>query len=628
MELSTIIIYRNHESWRGGYTVRMYFYDDFFLIILLVGLALTSAPISLFVALSARRRTRALERNFAELTALISRMAIATPSVTLSDAARTPDAPPPVAEDVERLKEEALAKTPEAGSPAMLSFAPEEPSRLERFLAWYREDWMQKTGAIVMFFGFLWLVGYINAWEKIGPAGQVTFGLLSGAAFLVFGWWRMQRFVNQGGTFMLLGSGIVLMTVFISRNVYPDMFDPRVAALVMLASVALVALAAVKYNRQPFAFVAQIAAFGIPFLTVSSRDDMMLFTYLLLVTAGTLWVVWYKGWRDLIVAALIFVGLYSVQYWLGGLSDDRLLLYGYLFSAIFFLAFAVSIVRRGPSASRMTDIVAILGNGVFILMWILSGVDEEWQSLVLAFWATLFASGAYVTSLVSGRRDPFYLHGAVAIAMLGAATAAELDGASLTIAFTLEIVLLAVAAHLYTKRIEASEKLSLLLIIPGVLSFMHLDEYIASSYWMEEKPLFGLEFFAVAIFIAAVALLGGYLRTQRTPGEGTKHSSILLGIASTYALVFFWYFIHKAYAGDSHATLVALVLYTILGIYLYTIGRLRSSTALGWFGKGLILFVLARIFLIDLWSLELATRITIAFAVGALLMATAFLRKK
>jgi uncharacterized membrane protein len=609
----------------------MYFDDDFFLIVLLVGSALLLAPIAFFVALSARRRVRALERNFAELTALIARMASlsssAPPSGGLSEefqesASRRPD-------ELERVAMESSTEHPVIpNSSASVASVSEGPTWIERFFAWYREDWMQKTGAIVVFFGFLWLVGYLNIWEAIGPAGQVTVGLLSGAAFLVFGWWRTQRFVTQGGTFMILGSGIVLLTVYITGQVYPSMFTPIVGSAIMLASVAFIALASVTYDRKPLAFTAQVMAFLIPLLTGPGGDEYLLFTYLLLVTIGTLWVVWYKGWRDLIVAALVFVGLYSLPSW-DTLSDERLLLFGYLFSAVFFIAFAISIVRRGPSPHRAVDIVAILGNGVFITMWILAGVDKEWQSLVLAFWAVLFAAGAYVTSMVAGRRDPFYLHGAVAIAMLGAATAAELDGASLTIAFTLEIALLALAAHVYTKRIEVAEKLSLLFVIPGVMSLAHLGKYAASfSLWGAETPLFGEEFFAIAIFIAALIGVGGYIRAQRSSENEVKFGPALLGIGSIYGLIFFWYFIHKAFAGDSMATLIALILYTILGISLYVAGRAGSSVVLGWFGKGLILFVLARIFLIDFWSLEIATRIIVSFCVGALLMATAFLRKK
>jgi len=480
------------------------------------------------------------------------------------------------------------------------------------------------------------LVGYFNIWEKIGPAGQVTFGLLSGAAFLVFGWWRMQRFIAQGGTFMLLGSGIVLLTVFISRNVYPDMFDPRVATLVMLASVALVALAAVKYDRRSLAYVSQVAAFVIPVLAVSDPDDMMLFTYLLLVTAGTLWVVWLKGWRGLIVLALAFVSFYSVSYW-DYLPDARLLLFGYLFSAIFFLAFAISIVRRGPSQIRWVDIVAILGNGVFITMWIHSGVKEELQSLVLAFWAALFAAGAYVTSLVSGRHDPFFLHGAVAIVMLAIATAKQFSGPALTIAYTFEAAAVAYAGYIATKRIETMEKLSALLLIPGAMALEHLLEYSNPKHcfnWYsacesQTVALLGKDFFGVLIFIVVLALLGVFIQRIRKASakEPNAVASAMFLVSSILAFLLYRAFMHNAFS-EGIAVFIVLVTYTAIGIALHFTGQIKDSKVLRWYGNILILLVLVRIFTVEFWILDIGPRILVAFGVGALLMATAFFRKR
>lgn len=614
----------------------------------------------LFIALSIGGSMRRVERNLAELIAILSRIkdeARSKPVVTsipetvvskeeAKESAPSPEKPEKLAispaplpaspEETQEVDRPMETPSPENRweSATVPERAPQKPSFIERFIMWYREDWMQKTGAIVVFFGFLWLASYLDIWDKIGPVGQMTFGLLSGAAFLVFGWWRMQTFVNQGGTFMLLGSGIVLVTTY---N-YPSLLDQRVAAMVMLSSVALVALAAVKYDRKPFAYVAQLAAFGIPLLALHTQDDMMLFTYLLLVTVGTLWVVWWRGWRGLIVLSLVFVWLYSVPYWTD-LRDDRLLLFGYLFSAIFFLAFAVSIVRRGPSPMRVVDIVAILGNGIFIMGWIVSGVEEEWQPLVLAFWAALFASGAYVTSLVSGRRDPFYLHGAVAIVMLALATAKEFSGPALTIAYTFEAAAIAYAGYVTTKRIDIMEKLSALLVIPAIMAFQHLIEYsswdarscFGVGYPCETQTiaLLGKDFFGVLIFIVVVTSIGVFIdriRKASSAGPSPIAPAIFL-VSSVMGLLLYRAFMHNAFS-ENVAVFIVLVTYTAIGITLHFLGQARDSAILRWYGNILILIVLGRIFIVDFWSLEISMRIIVAFGVGALLMATAFLRKK
>jgi len=76
------------------------------------------------------------------------------------------------------------------------------------------------------------------------------------------------------------------------------------------------------------------------------------------------------------------------------------------------------------------------------------------------------------------------------------------------------------------------------------------------------------------------------------------------------------------------ATLVALTVYTIAGLVAYFIGLFRSDTARRVYGAALLIFVVARLLVVDVWSMALSGRVITFFVIGILLMSTAFLTKR
>jgi uncharacterized membrane protein len=84
---------------------------------------------------------------------------------------------------------------------------------------------------------------------------------------------------------------------------------------------------------------------------------------------------------------------------------------------------------------------------------------------------------------------------------------------------------------------------------------------------------------------------------------------------------------HNAFS-EGIAVFIVLVTYTAIGIALHFTGQIKDSKVLRWYGNILILLVLVRIFTVEFWILDIGPRILVAFGVGALLMATAFFRKR
>lgn len=501
-----------------------------------------------------------------------------------------------------------------------------EPTWFDRFVEWVKEDWLLKLGALLVLLGFAWFAAYafLNNW--IGPMGRIALGIIAGTLFLVFGLRRIQMYIHQGGVFLVLGSSVILLTVYAAREIY-GFFTPASALAVMFLSTVFVALASVRYNNRALALASIILAGVAPLLTNSpSPDFVALFCYLLVVVAGTLWVTIATNRRELVAAALLLVSFYSVPHILGTVfstQESTLLLFAYVFAALFFITNTAGILKLG-NKGMTPDLVSAAGNGLFLLAWITSAVPQEWQSLVISAWMVVFSAGAFLLFRATGRREPFYTYAGIGIAMLAAATAAELSGATLTIAYTVEAAAIALAAYAIMKKLPVALRLCLLLIWPVVLSLASMD----SSLWRD--AVVHKDFFVLLIVGATLFGLGAFfLREARrvADSDSGKYGTAMMSVGSLYAYILIWKSLHALFIPDD-AVMFALLVYTLVGLACYLYGRSRGNEELKIYGGLLLGFVVGRLLLIEVWRMELTGRIITFFLVGGLLMSTAFLGRK
>lgn len=499
-----------------------------------------------------------------------------------------------------------------------------DPDWWENFVIWMKDDWLLKLGAMLLLIGFGWLATYafLNNW--IGPAGRIALGVIAGALFLILGWWRIQKYLHQGGVFMVVGSTTILLTLFAAREYY-NFFSPLSALGIMFLSTAFVALASVKYRSKPLALGSLILASIAPLLTGSPSPDYIgLFSYLLVVILGVIWVVGVTGWRELNVAALILVFLYSVPHLTKLIVKDEgtLLLFAYVFATIFFI-FNTTAILKNNKESINPDLLAAAGSGLLLLAWILLAATPEWKSLIISAWMVVFGAGAFLVFRVTGRREPFYVYAGVGIAMLAAATSAELHGASLTIAYTIESGIISLVSYYILRDVKVAERLSLLLVGPAMLSFSS----VAAPSW--NTGIWHKDFFVLLVLAMTIFGLGLiYLEKVRElkDEESRQFNIVLLYVGSAYAYTLLWLSLHAAFL-DDQAAMVALVAYTVIGLVAHFFGIALQKNSLKVYGGIMLGLVVVRLMIVDVWKMEMAGRIVTFFLIGALLVSTAFLSK-
>ncbi|MEK7068811.1 MAG: DUF2339 domain-containing protein [Patescibacteria group bacterium] len=491
----------------------------------------------------------------------------------------------------------------------------------EFLIAWIKDNWLLKLGALLLLIGFGWLVSYafLNNW--IGPIGRITLGMVAGAFIIALGTWRMRAYVTQGSVFVVLGATVILLTAYAARSIY-DFFTPTSALALMFATSAFVAFVSGTYNRKQLA-IASVALAGIaPILAHSPTHDYIgLFWYLLIVVLGAVWIVVWKDFREVVTMALIVVALHSFPLLVGFGSADMpaLLLFAYGFATIFYITNTAGLLRlKGDGAT--SDIITAAGNAFLLLVWVYIAAAEELQSLIIAAWAVVFTAGAFMVFHFSQQKVPLFLYAAIGIGYIATATAIELSGAALTIAYTLESAAVALALYGITKDAVSAQRSTLLLLGPAILSLAS----ITSNDW--STRVFNEHFFVLAILGMTLGGLGivFFKSAQANLSEDVRNANAtLLIIGSAYAYILLWLSLHAAmpYSPDI-AVMIALIVYTIVGIGTYLEGTNHMREGLRAYGGVLLCFVVGRLLIVDVWQMELTGRIITFFGSYAISVVT------
>jgi uncharacterized membrane protein len=353
-----------------------------------------------------------------------------------------------------------------------------------RFVMWLKEDFLVKLGAFLLLIAFGWFVSYAFAKDWIGPIGRIALGLAFGIGFLGFGSTRIRSFAQQGGIFLALGSTIILLTIWAARELY-QFFTPLIALVVMFLSVLFVSVQAYIYDRRSLAIASLLLAAAAPLFTNSPEPSIVgLYSYLVLITAGTLWIVFAKGWSILSPLALIIVSYFSIPFWMYAISSQEGLVglfFAFLFVLLFFSSNIASMLYRREGNLDKAHLLTAIGTGIYLCAWILTVMSDSWVSLTLAAWALVFALGAQLFYRYASRPEPFYIYGSVSIAYIGMATIFELSGPVLLVALASEIALLTIVSSIIIRKEEVTASLAALLGLPFFLSFDVLSRYVLSG---------------------------------------------------------------------------------------------------------------------------------------------------
>lgn len=174
--------------------------------------------------------------------------------------------------------------------------------------------------------------------------------------------------------------------------------------------------------------------------------------------------------------------------------------------------------------------------------------------------------------------------------------------------------------------IKVAQRMCLLLIWPVILSLASL----ISDSWA--TSVFNEDFFVLFILGLVTFGLGLFFfssESETKNKETNQFNVVLLVTGSVYAYALIWLGLTSGLKEQFNtAVMIALVIYTIIGLVTYFYGLVNNKRVFKVYGGLLVGCVMARLFFVDIWEMELAGKIVIFFLIGALLISTAFLSKK
>lgn len=529
------------------------------------------------------------------------------------------------------------------------------PSVIDDFFTWIRVDWPLKTGALLIVLSFVWLVTYafLNNW--IGPSGRITLGLIAGSAVMVFGNQWFSRSYKQGHVLVGLGASIMLVTIYAAQFEYamfPSFIALSLTSLVMLFS----AVVSVKHNSRSLAGISLLIGGLAPILTNSPESGVVdLYSYLLVVCIGVLWLTRYKNWQFLTSLALVLVSLYSAQYFffssyqlesLRPLELLQLKFFAVTFTTLFFGASLAATLAQEKSKPTLGTALLV---GLFALGWINGIVLEHNQGLMTMAVAVLFAAGAYISFTRTQVKEAVFVYTAIASILLAVATAYQFEGSVLTILFATQAAVLPIFAHRFlTKRLGYS--LLLYYVLP---IFSSIDAWESGNWSCRLRPVYGragydsvyvdnvctsqvlhTDFFALLLVIASLLITGYYFyQLKQSAEEKTENNNhhnagvVLIVLGAVYTLALIWRTFTAGMANEDTARMICLIIYTIIALAVYINGQIEKRRVRYWFGFLLLFFVIARLLIIEVWNMEIAGRIVTFFLIGGLLIGSALLRK-
>jgi hypothetical protein len=550
--------------------------------------------------------------------------------------------------------------------------APSGPGTIERLLQWLATDWLLKLGAGLVLLGLGWFVSYAFAENWIGPVGRITLGLLLGSSILVVGELRGRVSAAQASVLMALGAATVLLTTYAARAVY-GFFDPLSAVGLMFVSVVFVAISSVRHIRPERAVLGFFLAVLIPFLTASASSSAFeLMSYFILVSAGTLWVISLTGWRELFLLTSVTYLAYSFMSIFSAKESDWWLVL--VIVGLSVMLYAVSLVLHiRLTLLKPMDFLPPILNALILVMWAMVLLPDHLQSVAMSLVALVFFLGTYVLFVRSRQTVLVLEYAGIAMALLAAAAAFELEGPVLIVTHSVLVSVAMLLSWIVTKKPAISQKVGLLFLLVLLQLFTLLGSITAQrerlSYSQEleqmkqqralyEEDLYGnadgyyggkyiepaqnrptsadlakqeLEFWVVLALVTLQVILAGYLFYKKAKLEHDADSeswaAVYLVGSLVLALYWIWFGLEMAFAGaldTAHA--FALVVFTMIGLAGYIFGRLNRYRKTMLSGAGVLALVVLRLLFVEIYGMELFEKVVVFLLIGALLMGAAFIK--
>lgn len=514
-------------------------------------------------------------------------------------------------------------------------------------------SWLARIGVLALIIGIAFFLKFAFDNDWIGPTGRIILGIVAGLVMLGLGYYWQKKYPIL--TQVLSGGGIAVLylSIFASFAIY-DLVHIYVAVVFLLLVSAASALLALYYNSMSLAIIGILGAFAAPFIlgafgemgldSDAAGKAVQLLVYVIVVDIGVLILSTFRKWRWFTLLALV-CSLIAFAMWYS--EFDRYIGVGTAeigITLIFLIFVGVTslfhiIWRRIPQAFdyalMMINAAAYLGISLGI-MW-----DDFrlWMGGFILLVAIFYGALSYVSLMRSSENARLSLFAlAIALIFLTIAIPIQLgDTAWTTIVWAVEFILLMWLS--FTLRMPNLRNYSYVIFLAMAVRLIFFDTTIDMSSF---QPVLNERFLAFVVGIAATYISAYILWRQRAtfPEWGTPASTLLIAsnIFSLWILSFeVWHSFESAMSSAEPASMEGLrnaqnlsltaiwAIYAVIGLVIGIMKRWRY-VRLG--SLAFLAVPIIKVFVYDVFKLELGYRIGAFVGLGLLLLVSAYLYQR
>ena len=334
----------------------------------------------------------------------------------------------------------------------------------------------------------------------------------------------------------VLVSGAISIFYFITYFAYSfyDLIPQALAFVMMLIFTAFTVFTAIKYNRVVIAHIGLIGAYAVPFLLSSGSGRVdILFSYMLIINLGILFISIKKDWKSLHYSAFFFTWMIYGSWFADKSFDSNLQGYealGLGFATAFFLVFyGVSLFNNIISKEKLdkVNIILILLNSFIYFGFgfgIFNGhsILDSYLGLFTLFNAAIhFAVLFFIKSKKLADSTLFYSTLGMVFTFITIAIPIQLDGSWVTLMWTAQGTILFWLGK--TKKISIYEKISLPILGLAFLSFLEDWERYSYAVDLDIHAFWNINFLTGIFAVLGYGFVV-YLSRKHPDPEIEKHS--------------------------------------------------------------------------------------------------------
>ena len=467
--------------------------------------------------------------------------------------------------------------------------------------------WMNSVAVVTLIFGVGFLFKYAVDNQWIGPGMRVALGVAAATLSLFVGEWislRGQKVFARG----LTGLGLALLYLsFYAGFGFYHLLPQGTAFLLMFLTTCAGAALALHYDAQAVAWLGLIGGYLTPVLLSTGENRMwVLAGYTFLLNLGALGIARVKRWPALEYLAWVGTGTLFLGWSDQWLSDEtRIAAFEWL-SIIFVVFFAAS--AAGSRLWLLAVNTGVYFAGSYGLL------DHSYHGAMGAF-ALLLAllHGGLAAAVWGKRKELGQLSAAIGVVLLTLAIPIQFVGFRITMLWSLEAAALAWIAGRF--QVGAWALFGLVFV-----RLLTLDSRIYVTEALVNRRFLTFAVAAASLWIASRAARSAQAKAV---SYGAGHFSMLWALA----LEVNEWAARNADVQDvsNEASTGISILMAVYGVALVVAGVASRSTVNRVLGLGLLGLVIAKLYLLDVWSLSRGFRITAFLALGGLLLLVSYL---